>query len=294
MRSTARLVVLLASAAALCACSSTIESANGMATDSGAGTGEGGSGAGAGSGGAIVGFGLVDVQVDPAFTSLFGFFNGNTGGSGAGGGCAVQTFGACMVEDCSSLGGSGPPEVSAGTISVHSGSLSIIATPESDESYDQMGPLVQPWSADGGEDVEISATGGVAPAFDLHLGSPGVVEVSAPVFPAAGVPMAVSTSDDLQVSWTGGAAGASVIVNLGENVGSGLTFGICTFSPEAGQGVVPAGALAPFKGMSGSIAVSTTTGSTTTVEGWQVILGAFSSGLDPQGQDASSYNVVFE
>ncbi len=260
----------------------------------------GGSG-GAGGGGPVVGYGDVFLDVDPSLTLLDGFFAKNAGGSGGGGGggCNVQTFGACQVQDCSALGtggaGGSAPTPAAGFLSVKSGSLTLSAKAAPDGSYDAQGPGAQPWSDAGGEDVVFHATGGVVPAFTLHFGSPGVVHVAEPAFPSdPTTAMTLSTSQDILVIWFGGAADATVEVDLDDNAGTGLVFGQCDVPANIGKVTIPSGALAWLKGKNASISVSAFTSGSVTVQGWQTTGTAFSSGIGAQGQSAENFNVDFQ
>jgi hypothetical protein len=264
-------------------------------------TPQGGGGAGGGTGGAGgaaggTGYGFIHVHVGAGDSSLFGFFGADTTSAG-GGDCSDQTFGACTLSDCSAFGGGGgaPPNLSAGTLSVTSGALSITATPAADGSYSQTGPALEPWSDGGGEDVGFHATGDVVPAFDMHLGSPGIVHVTSPVFPADPFSaMMLSTSSDLQVVWTGGATSATVYVYLDDNTGNGLVFEICKFAAEEGQGTVSASALAWLAGKNGSLSVNATTSASSNNQGWALSARAHSSGLGSDGQDTSNHNLTFQ
>jgi hypothetical protein len=157
-------------------------------------------------------------------------------------GCTITTTNGCSLYQCTTTGT--VPYVSAGTLTISGGSLGAPTTvaPASDESYqyNSTGAFFAP-----GEQLRVSASGGVVPAF-------GPVAVVAPtnttmVAPAS--PYTVSLKGDLGVQWTGGAAGSVfVLEGITQN---NQTYFLCEWDAGMGKNFVPQSTLSGIGSGSG-------------------------------------------
>ena len=155
------------------------------------------------------------------------------------------TSGACaFYSGCTSTS---PAAVSAGTLTISGGNLGsgIAVMPDSTNAYNYTAASAM-FSA--GQTLTVSASGGTVPAF----GPESVVAPPAPVLTAPasnGGSYTIPTSSDLTVTWTGGQAGAQVLVE-GTNTGTPQDYFSCIWDGAAGQGTVPRAVLAGLAGTS--------------------------------------------
>jgi hypothetical protein len=103
--------------------------------------------------------------------------------------------------------------------------------------YTQQTPL---WS--GAESLTITANGGEVPAFTQNLNAPGPVTITAPVPTNSTGDVAVSASQDLVMTWTGG-LGTVQLLMVSEFPGTDVNVQ-CRFPASDGTGTVPQAALA--------------------------------------------------
>lgn len=108
--------------------------------------------------------------------------------------------------------------------------------------YNTTGPMFAP-----GDMLGVSGAGGTVPAFPMQtLAAPAAITVTAPE-PGDGGTLVIPTSKDLAVTWTGGVPGDHVIFTLNVLFASGASASTaCSWDAQAGQGTVPANALAPL------------------------------------------------
>jgi hypothetical protein len=195
----------------------------------------------------------------------------------AGAACTTSIVGACEVETCPS-GGSPPPGVKAGTITIGGGtlgSLALTATKAEDFEYfwDQAGVAFST-----GDTLTVSGSGATVPAFATQsLVTPAMITLAKPAAEKSGA-YKISTSSPLHVAWSGGTSGAQVFLQ-GEGASSvtedgGIsvltdTYVSCAWDASANKGTVPAEAIGALAGLKGSLA-------------WgQQVVDAFSAGAYP-------------
>jgi len=167
-------------------------------------------------------------------------------------GCASQApdGGACVVTTCP---GHAPTDAglvvlaSAGALDVTGGAfgdagVQVGADNVGSYLYNTTGPMFAP-----GDMLSVSGAGGTVPAFPAQtLTAPGAITVTAPLAGDAGT-LVIPTAQSLVVTWTGGVAGAHVIFTLNAFFASGASASTaCSWDAAAGQGTVPASALAPL------------------------------------------------
>ena len=97
---------------------------------------------------------------------------------------------------------------------------------------------------DPGDILYVNTTGGDVPAFQGSVMGPGCVSLTAPQ--QINHAYVISTSQDLQISWTGGQAGAVVHVDMNSQhtQAAEIVDVFCSFQATAGSVTVPQAALA--------------------------------------------------
>jgi hypothetical protein len=98
-----------------------------------------------------------------------------------------------------------------------------------------------------GDMLGVSAAGGSVPAFSLKtVVAPSTIVLSwtQPAGDAGG--LVIPTEQDLTVSWTGGVAGARVVFKATAFPSNQTAQVACGWDATAGQGTIPAAALAPL------------------------------------------------
>lgn len=167
---------------------------------------------------------------------------------GQGGVYALEPTGACNIV-FSALDIRPGVSRPAGALHVFRGDGSRLATlaPEADDSY---GPLdlegARRWGADEPLFVQAEGQAGAVPRFTVSTFGVAGVEVTSPVVPADGSPLALARASDLTLTWRGGdARRGRILVTLMEDHDEASSFNLvsCGFPRSAGTGVVPARAL---------------------------------------------------
>jgi len=92
----------------------------------------------------------------------------------------------------------------------------------------------------------VTAAGATVPAFAAQsIVAPGPITLTEPT--ADSGTFSIDTSQNLDLTWAGGATGAHFILELGAAFTSGAAASaVCSWDATAGSGTVPAGALAPL------------------------------------------------
>ena len=209
---------------------------------------------------------LQDAMPDGSPFLVSGLVFGNVNGTGSFVGvfyptgvteppwCGAYPFGACWVYECPLPGMS-----DAGTSSQPSAGILTLTAPDVDAGNDELdassgvydyfssSPIFSP-----GDMLSVSATGGEVPAFGpWTIVGPGAVSVGAPAVPTDGSDVLIPTESDLDVAWSGGQAGSTMLFELTasfKNEGSSQI--LCQWPAAAGSGVIPAAALATLLGPS--------------------------------------------
>ena len=166
-------------------------------------------------------------------------------------GCTYQVSdgGPCLVTVCpvhAANDAGALSLVSAGTLTVSGGAFGdagVGIAPDNLGSYlyNTTGPMFSP-----GDTLTVSAAGATVPAFAAQsITAPGPIDLTAPT-PDSGV-LSIPTTQDLDLGWTGGTAGAHFILGLDATFTSGASASaLCTWDAAAGSGTIPAGALSPL------------------------------------------------
>jgi hypothetical protein len=167
-------------------------------------------------------------------------------------GCATTTLdgGPCTVTTClgHAANDGGPVTLaSAGTLDVTGGACGDAGVPLGPDNlgsyvYNTTGPMFGP-----ADMLGVSASGGVVPGFPAQsLAAPPAISVTAPLAGDAGT-LVIPTSEDLDVTWTGGLTGDRVLFTLNALFASGASASTaCSWPAAAGHGAVPASALTPL------------------------------------------------
>jgi len=136
-----------------------------------------------------------------------------------------------------------PTDVSAGTLTISGGSLgSVVVMPGTGNSYSYTSAA----TFSPGQTLTVTASGATVPAF-------GPESVTAPAVAVLTVPAAtsgtymISTAADLSLVWTGGQAGAQLIVE-GTSSGTPQSYFTCTWDASLGQATIPHAILAGLAG----------------------------------------------
>ncbi|APR83998.1 Hypothetical protein A7982_09347 [Minicystis rosea] len=236
-------------------------------------------------GGVYVTSQTVDYGSGPmgSFVVSANFYDVSQIDGGFGVDCQQTTAGGCTLSLCSGAGNGGTgttPTAGSIQVSTPTASATLIA---SGGTYAPATGQMMFWKP--GEQVKVQADGDVVPAFTLTASAPAQIAVEKPAFPAPGMPLVVSASQDLEIAWTGQSAG-KVVVSLGDGVGIGSIR--CEFDPAAGKGAVPASMLAQFpKTTKGGFVVQTSDHTSTNAGGFDVQLYTLTSAL-VQGKIASA------
>ncbi len=104
-----------------------------------------------------------------------------------------------------------------------------------------------------GDVLGVSAAGALVPAFSQSIVAPDCLTNLSPA--TDGSVLDVSTSKDLNVSWSGGQAGAGVFAAVGA-LTAGMTTSVsggCLFNGPDGHGTIPKAALAPLAGLANAV-----------------------------------------
>ena len=247
---------------------STADAGSSNAGDSGApGQGEAGASATVLSGGTIE---LTQADIDGTFNyDVSASFARRFAPDAAANGivCTASTIGKCLAEACTISNDAAPaatPSVTilnAGTITVTGVAdaqaaltFGLVSPQSTQKGYPSVHADTQFFT--GGDSITVQGAGGPdLPAFAAHvLIAPNDVVITAPTCPDLICPE-VDRTQDLAVTWTGGAAGqvrASFETVAPNNTGSVF----CTFDAASGAGTVPKAALAVL----GDISDGVTTG----------------------------------
>jgi hypothetical protein len=189
----------------------------------------------------------------------------------------------CMVPGCNT-----PNLASAGVITVTGGSMTITLPDPTSGRYAPYQNAMATFFA-GGETLTVSASGGAVPAFATMVTTPGKVTVTAPTPTVMGIQssLTIERTRDLAFSWMGGGAGnvmISISADASVGPGGGLTQAVCTFVATAGNGAIPAQALASFPmNGSGSFTVTTINSAMVTAGAWHIDVVATSAAVVSDG-----------
>jgi hypothetical protein len=221
--------------------------------------------------------GVARGSIDLTQADVDGTFNYDVGGGFARFGashaaadgivCTASTIGPCLVEACTiadNAGASTTPNatvLNAGTITVTGAgdsqallTFGVVSPQSTQKGYASVHADTQFFS--GGDSITVQGAGGPdLPAFTAHaLIAPNEVVITAPTCPDLICPE-VDRTQDLAVTWTGGAAGQvrASFETISPN-STGTVF--CTFDAASGAGTVPKAALAVL----GDISDGVTTG----------------------------------
>jgi hypothetical protein len=145
-----------------------------------------------------------------------------------------------------------PNGVSAGTITVSDPWLSppVTLTPMSTTNSYQYSSSSPGFTA--GQTITVTASGATVPAFGPEgVAAPQLTQLTTPqITPDSGT-VIIPTGADLVVTWSGGQAGATMLLEAAGSNGQDYTY--CTWNGSDGKGIVPAATLKPFSGTSGYV-----------------------------------------
>jgi hypothetical protein len=180
------------------------------------------------------------------FASFFTDAQNDPSGQGLAG-CTVTASGACAYYSCpSSMEKNG---VSAGTIQVSGPwTTPVTVTPRSGTNFYPYSSSSPSFTA--GQTLMVTASGATVPAFGPEsVVAPPLTLLTSPTISPAGGTTIIPTSADLHITWSGGEAGATMLLYV-ENNSNVQTYAemYCTWNASDGQGTIPAATMKPFSG----------------------------------------------
>jgi hypothetical protein len=153
----------------------------------------------------------------------------------------TTTLGGCSLIDCPTApsDGGAPTELSAGDINIYMSELASPAVLHFDPTQGQYSaPTFTGTSFMGGDKVDINAAGDTIHGFSTSLVAPNDITVTAPV--ATDSVFTIDTNADLDVTWSNGSAGSSVVVYVsGDTQPDRYRSITCNFDAASGSGTVP-------------------------------------------------------
>lgn len=202
-------------------------------------------------------------------------------------GCTLKPIDGCTIEVCTML--STGDLVGAGTIDVNGGLFPLVLGETSPgvyaiTSFGDAGGVKQLWV--GGDTLQVTASGEVAPAFTATLGTPTQITVTTPL------PTTVARSVPLTVTWLQGAG--NVAIDLQETSGEAGYFLECLFPVASQAGTVPPDALATLPASAAAqLSVGTVTMTEVGASGWSMRVFARTDANDTADKEYAG-NVTVE
>lgn len=198
-------------------------------------------------------------------TASAGFFT-------SGAACTMQQqLGPCVLQTCTTgLTGA----ASAGLITISGGAETMTLAPAMDKTYAQQTASERLFM--GGETLTYSAQGADIPAFTKTLTAPARATITSPAKPSTS--LAVSRTQDLTVTWTGGAGGKVQVALIGATIASTL---LCRFEASAGTGTIPAAALAMLPAGNGGFAMASIADTEQDTGDWAIDVSAYFNAVWP-------------
>ncbi|HTQ48131.1 MAG TPA: hypothetical protein VMI75_35490 [Polyangiaceae bacterium] len=179
-----------------------------------------------------------------SFTVYGSFFTAAQGN----GGCTITGSGACAYYSCPSS--MQPNGVSAGTLVVTDPWLTspVTVTPMGGTNFYEYSSSTPGFTA--GQTITVTASGATVPAFGPDsVVAPLLTQLTSPPISPDGGTTVISTGADLVITWSGGQAGATMLLEAAGSNGQDYTY--CTWNGSDGKGIIPAATLEPFSGTSG-------------------------------------------
>ncbi len=164
------------------------------------------------------------------------------------GGCTITGSGACAYYSCPNS--MQPNGVSAGTITMSDPTLvpPLTVTPMGTTNFYEYSSSSAGFFA--GQTITLTASGATVPPFGPeNVVAPQLTQITSPPIYADGGTTVIPTGADLVVTWSGGQAGATMLLEAASGNGTDYTY--CTWNGSDGKGIVPAATLKPFSGTSG-------------------------------------------
>ena len=192
-------------------------------------------------------FGSITFQNDTTTQKAGAFAVFYADAQQAGAGCTTQgSLGSCTLAECPVVASG--PYASAGTVTVSFGSQPPFALTQASSGAYMSTPAA---SFAKGDVLGVSASGGDIPAFgEQTITAPGAL-----VFGSPQAPFVISTTADLNVTWSGGEPGAQAVVGVMVSGSTSLAVS-CSFDATLGTGTVPASLVSPLKAAQGTPMVS--------------------------------------
>ena len=198
-------------------------------------------------------------------------------------GCTVAPVAAgCTLETCAGEPNGPAPLAGAGTIDVTGGFYPLVLdeqTPSTPYAPVVNGGSLTLWH--GGEDLVVTASGGVVPAFTGDVVAPTQVTVLTPM------PQAVSRASALSFSWFGASAG-KLTVDLGDMGASADYYLECQFDVGAQTAEIPPQVLQMLPAGTARLTVSTVDRIEVGAGPWEVKIFAQTDANDMNGEDYSA------
>ena len=196
-----------------------------------------------------------------------------------------QQIGPCQIQLPGDAGGGQHMDhASAGKIEIADGTRTLSITPNRDDTYPATftpGGLFA-----GGVTLQLNVSGGGVPGFEASLVAASNVTITGPAKPSPTV--LVDRARDLQLTWAGANVGF-VQVSM-EVIGVDVFLGgiACTFPASAGNGTIPAAALATLPKTAGYLGISSITPDVETDRDWTIQLFGSSEAVWPDGSSVQA------
>jgi len=194
--------------------------------------------------------------------------------------CTTTKEGSCDVMVCdlpaSSGGGSNDPPPQGGEVkkSPSASDITIKAadeitlSPDGKGNYTPMTGQTALFAA--GDDVLVKAKGAEVPAFSKTIKAPGIINVTAPEWPALGEAFTIDKANDLELTWENGGEGdvQATISSVADKKTSMIT---CKFKAADGTGKIAKAALGKLVASeTGSISISSANTAAFDQNGWKL------------------------
>lgn len=181
--------------------------------------------------------------------------------------CQRETIGNCSVTSCPDGLSGQPPSHHAGVVTINGTEIDggvRLVPPSSGEIFQGQQFWSQPHQR-----LEIHAAGGIVPAFDMALLSPG--EVTFTHLPCATAACAVLRSQPLTLSWTGRPPDTSIAVTLSTASITSMVMLECETPATAGTLELPVAALSRLQPSAmASLTIHTVGQTTIWLQDWEI------------------------
>ncbi|MCU1279665.1 MAG: hypothetical protein JWM53_3211 [bacterium] len=202
--------------------------------------------------------------------------------------CTLSVVGSCQAYACivqsldAGSGGTAPPLVSAGTVTISGGTTTATMTPGAGNIYSASSNTQSLFA--GGETLTFATSGAAAPASSTMLVAPTAVTITTPAQAAS---YTITRANGFALAWSGGGPGSFdfTIQSSISSTAPGTHYGSvrCQFPVAGGSATVPAAALAVLPTGGASFQVGVSNSASSAVGDWVMNANAVTYALAPGG-----------